>query len=61
MIEQFEYESKGCEVFFVDGAVIVALERFAYDSVDVALHHQHCLDGLRGAQLRDHRHDRARP
>ena len=38
MIEQFEYESKSCDVFFVDGAVIVAIECFADDSIDVALH-----------------------
>jgi hypothetical protein len=38
-------------------ALIVALERFANDGVDVALHRQQRLDRLRGAQLRDHRHD----
>jgi hypothetical protein len=44
MIEQFEHEAKGCEVFFVDGVIVVALERVADNGIDLALHQQQFLD-----------------
>jgi hypothetical protein len=40
VMKQFEHKAKGRQVFFVDGAVIVGLERFADDGVHRALHGQ---------------------
>src|SRR5689334_22004627 len=54
VIEQFEYQTKSREFLFLDGAVIIAFERFTYDGVDLALHSQELLVGLRGADTGNH-------
>ena len=51
VIEQIEHQTKGRQFLFLDGAVIVAFERFIYDGVDLALHRQQFLVGVRGADL----------
>src|SRR5258708_6757211 len=40
VMKQFDHEAKGRQIFFVDGAVIVALERVADDGIHFALHGQ---------------------
>src|ERR1700736_3003040 len=41
VMKQFEHEAKGRQVVFVDGAVIVALERVADDAIHFGLHGQY--------------------
>src|SRR3981189_717710 len=57
VIEQFEHQTKGRQFLFLDGAVIVTFERFAYDGVDLALHRQQFLVGFRGAYAGNHGQD----
>jgi hypothetical protein len=54
MIEQFEHQAKGRQLLFLDGAVIVAFERFTDDGVDLALHRQQLLIGFRSAHPGNH-------
>ena len=54
VIEQFEHQTKSRQFLFLDGAVIVTFERFTYDGVDLALHHQQFLVGFRGAYAGNH-------
>ena len=37
VMKQFKHEAKGCQVFLIDGAIIVTLKCFAYDGVYFAL------------------------
>src|SRR3954470_1091480 len=55
--EQFEHQTKSRQFPFLDGAVIVAFERFTYDGVDLALHRQQFLVGFRGAYSGNHGQD----
>ena len=57
VIEQFEHQTKGRQFLFLDGAVIVAFERFTYDGVDLPLHCQQFLVGFRDAYLGNHGQD----
>src|SRR6478672_9814619 len=57
VIEQFEYQAKGRQFLLLDGAVIVAFERFTDDGVDLALHRQQFLVGFRGAHPGNHGQD----
>src|SRR5215216_5207168 len=57
VIEQFEHQTKGRQFLFLDGAIIVAFERFTYDGVDLALHRQQFLVGFRAAYAGNHGQD----
>ena len=57
VIEQFEHQAEGRQFLFLDGAVIVAFERFGDDGVDLALHRQQFLVGFRGAHPGNHGQD----
>jgi hypothetical protein len=54
---EFEHQAKGRQFLFLNGAVIVAFERFTDDGVDLALHRQQFLVGFHGAHPGNHDQD----
>jgi hypothetical protein len=54
VIEQFEHQAECRQFLFLDGAGIIAVERFTDDDIDLALHRQQFPAGFRGAHAGNH-------